>query len=193
MTDLMERPLSAEEKSQAEVLRSWHNVARGVARWRAVHGWTQQELAWRAGTKQSRISEIEGARGNVRFDTLNRVTQALNLEVVLQERSPEPLWLFGEFQPFLACAQVQFSYETQPDLFNDWYRDSPASISFAGDYSYYSMTFQCELCGQQLVELSQQELKDWQVVGEKTARNISDTVARVHGSASLSGLVIESK
>lgn len=82
-----EFPRSAEEKEAVERLRSRMNVGRAIARWRMRRKLTQEEVARRAGTKQSRISELESLHGNVRFDTLDRITRALGLEITLQERS----------------------------------------------------------------------------------------------------------
>lgn len=69
--------LSADEKA----LRSRASIARAVLGARLARTWTQADLARAAGTKQSRISEIEGLRGNPRFDTLQRVLAALDLEL----------------------------------------------------------------------------------------------------------------
>jgi transcriptional regulator with XRE-family HTH domain len=63
------------------------NVARMIAVTRVRLGLSQQEIARRAGTKQSRISELETLSGNVRFDTLDRIAMALGLEVALVERA----------------------------------------------------------------------------------------------------------
>ncbi|MEB8638242.1 helix-turn-helix domain-containing protein [Bacillus cereus] len=43
-------------------------------------GYTQQQLAEFAGTKQGRISEIESGEGNVTMDVMNRVFKALGLQ-----------------------------------------------------------------------------------------------------------------
>jgi transcriptional regulator with XRE-family HTH domain len=79
-------PKTPDEVEAAESLRSRMNVGRLIVRWRMRLGLTQDELARRAHTKQSRISELEGLRGNVRFDTLDKITRALGLEITLQPR-----------------------------------------------------------------------------------------------------------
>jgi transcriptional regulator with XRE-family HTH domain len=65
------------------------NVGRLIIEYRMRLGLSQAEIARRAGTKQSRISELETLNGNVRFDTLDKVAMALGLEVTLRER-PSP-------------------------------------------------------------------------------------------------------
>lgn len=122
MTDLMESPLTPAEEERAETLRSWHNVARGISEWRAARKLTQHELACRAGTKQSRISELESARGNVRFDTLNRVTLALGLEVTLHERQPLPVCtgLEGYIEPKCVHFQNAVDYWSRPHIADKW-------------------------------------------------------------------------
>lgn len=79
-------PLTDREREVAEELRSRINVANVVATARVRLGLTQEELGRRAGTKQSRISELEGLQGNLRFDTLDRIARALGLMVTLVPR-----------------------------------------------------------------------------------------------------------
>jgi transcriptional regulator with XRE-family HTH domain len=62
------------------------NVGRAIVEHRLKLGLSQAEVARRADTKQSRISEIETLGGNVRFDTLDKIALALGLEVTLQPR-----------------------------------------------------------------------------------------------------------
>lgn len=75
--------LTPEEEVVSEQLRTRHEIALAVALARHDKGWSQQELAKSAGTKQSRISEIENAKGNPRLSTLEKVTEALGLEIKL--------------------------------------------------------------------------------------------------------------
>jgi len=79
------------ERAAFEALRSRMNVGRLIAHWRMKRGLTQDGLAQIAGTKQSRISELEGLRGNVRFDTLDKISRALGLEITLQPRTTEKM------------------------------------------------------------------------------------------------------
>jgi transcriptional regulator with XRE-family HTH domain len=64
------------------------NVARAVMFERVAQGMTQAELGTAAGTKQSRISQVEAMKGNPRFDTLDRIAQALGLAVALVPKRP---------------------------------------------------------------------------------------------------------
>lgn len=48
---------------------------------------SQAELARRAGTRQSRISQIETGNGNVRFATLHKVAHAAGLTITLAPRA----------------------------------------------------------------------------------------------------------
>jgi transcriptional regulator with XRE-family HTH domain len=83
----IDKPQSAGVRDAINQLRSRMNVGRLIVRYRMRHRWSQQDLAARAGTKQSRVSELETLGGNVRFDTLDKIVTALGLEVTLQERS----------------------------------------------------------------------------------------------------------
>lgn len=85
--DLLDPKYTDLERSDLEDLRSYINVARTVLDTRLSLGLTQQELGKMAGTKQSRISEIEALKGNLRFDTLDRVARALGLMVTLVPRT----------------------------------------------------------------------------------------------------------
>ena len=79
-------PLTQREREIVDELRSRTNVANAIASARIWLGLTQDELGKRAGTKQSRISELESLRGNVRFDTLDRIARKLNLMITLVPR-----------------------------------------------------------------------------------------------------------
>lgn len=87
MTYELNRPLTDREREIVEELRSRANVANAIARARIKLGLSQHEVGARAGTKQSRISELEGLQGNVRFDTLDRVAQVLGLMIDLVPRT----------------------------------------------------------------------------------------------------------
>jgi len=75
------------ERVELDKLQSRINVARAVLQARLDQGLTQEELGRAAGTKQSRISDLEGLKGNPRFDTLDRVARVLGLMIALIPRS----------------------------------------------------------------------------------------------------------
>ncbi len=50
---------------------------------RSELGWTQRELAKRAGTYQSRISKIETGEHDFRLSTIVKIAEALNTEVLI--------------------------------------------------------------------------------------------------------------
>ena len=86
----MGKPIKATEflsvKSEAvkraeEELRPNLLLANNVFRLRVAAGYSQAELASRAGMKQPRIADIEGAHGNPGLDTLNRLAEALNTDI----------------------------------------------------------------------------------------------------------------
>lgn len=84
--DLLEPRYDQANQVRLEDLRSRVNVARALLAARVSHGLTQAELGKAAGTKQSRVSEIEAMKGNPRFDTLDRVSREVGLMVALVPR-----------------------------------------------------------------------------------------------------------
>lgn len=64
-----------------------YSIARLVLSARAKRCWSQAELAKRAATTQARVSDIENGRGNLRLDTLERVTDALGLALMVRSRA----------------------------------------------------------------------------------------------------------
>jgi transcriptional regulator with XRE-family HTH domain len=115
-------PLTDEELVMVEQLRSRTNVANRVASYRVKMGLTQDELGRRAKSKQARISEIESLRGNVRFDTLDRIARELGLMIDLVPRSqPEPsIVVHNVRESTLAAADVstgplEFDLPVSPD------------------------------------------------------------------------------
>jgi transcriptional regulator with XRE-family HTH domain len=57
------------------------DLARQVLHLRLENGWTQKELAQRAGTKQANISRLENAKLNPSVEMLQRVADALGAEL----------------------------------------------------------------------------------------------------------------
>lgn len=84
--DLLEPRYSSADLALLELMRSRLNVANALLDARLGLGLTQEQLANAAGTKQSRVSEIEAMKGNVRLDTLDRVSRAVGLMIELVPR-----------------------------------------------------------------------------------------------------------
>ncbi len=59
------------------------DLARQVLDLRLKRGWTQQELAERAGTKQANISRLENARLNPSVDMLQKIANAFGVELAV--------------------------------------------------------------------------------------------------------------
>jgi transcriptional regulator with XRE-family HTH domain len=84
--DLLKPRYTPAQRALADKMRSRLNVARAILMARLDQGLSQEEVGKRAGTKQSRISELEASKGNVRFDTLDRVAGALDMMIDLVPR-----------------------------------------------------------------------------------------------------------
>lgn len=54
-------------------------LSKAVVRGRSLKGWSQTELARRAGTKQANISRIESGFANPTLDLIHRILKALDL------------------------------------------------------------------------------------------------------------------
>jgi len=65
------------------------DIANAVLRLRLAKGWSQSELARRAGTKQANISKLENGLGNPTLDFLRRVAKALDTDLSIQFERPE--------------------------------------------------------------------------------------------------------
>lgn len=110
----------------AEELKPIFDIADEVLRLRLAKGWSQSELARRAGTKQANISKLENGLGNPTLGFLRRVAKALDTDLTIQlQRSaprkaqhvilvqeirvvqPEKLWGGASRQSVLAFPWVQ--------------------------------------------------------------------------------------
>jgi len=87
---LLKPAYSSTDRRLVEEMRSGIAVANALLSARLALGYSQADLASRAVTKQSRISEIEAMTGNPRFDTLDRVSRAVGLMITLVPREPLP-------------------------------------------------------------------------------------------------------
>ncbi len=84
--DLPQPRYSPEQLAHLEGRRSWRNVANAILMARIGQGLTQEQVGKLAGTKQSRVSDLESMKGNLRFDTLDRIAGALGLMVDIVPR-----------------------------------------------------------------------------------------------------------
>jgi transcriptional regulator with XRE-family HTH domain len=85
---LLKPKYSSTDRRLIEEMRSRTAVANALLSARLALGYSQADLAFRAVTTQSRISEIEGMTGNPRFETLDRVSRAVGLMIALVPREP---------------------------------------------------------------------------------------------------------
>lgn len=69
-----------------QLARTRQQLGSVIRRHRRQRGWTQAELAARAGTRQATISQIEGGQ-DVRYSTVSDVLAALELELAVRPRS----------------------------------------------------------------------------------------------------------
>ena len=61
-------------------------VARRLRSLREKHGWTQAELAERAGTAQASIARIEAGKSTPKLDLLSRIAAALGTRLEVRFR-----------------------------------------------------------------------------------------------------------
>ena len=77
--ELLRPNYTDKHRELADRLRSRLNIAGSLLDARMSLGLTQEEVGRLAGTKQSRVSEIEAMKGNPTLDTLARVGLAVGL------------------------------------------------------------------------------------------------------------------
>jgi predicted transcriptional regulator len=79
--------LEAELKNNPEYrraerrLKPYYDLALQIIKLRAMLGFTQKDLAEKAGTYQSRISKIESSEFDIRLSTLTSIAEALDRQV----------------------------------------------------------------------------------------------------------------
>lgn len=98
--ELRHGPRTQRAKEAEGRLRGRIGIAKAIIDARLQRQWTQQDLATAAGTKQSRISDLEGVRGNPTLETIERVSAVLGLEFILR-RSRSGLGLMPAGSPAL--------------------------------------------------------------------------------------------
>lgn len=88
----IKRERLADSEAQAAYEAAGRAIALGeqVRRLREVRGMSQVELARRMGTVQSAIARIEAGGVDPKLDTLERLSRALNADLVIELRPREP-------------------------------------------------------------------------------------------------------
>lgn len=84
-----QRPITPEMMAAYERAGQALAIGRRIRQLREARGISQAELARRMGTTQSLIARLELGGAGPRFDTLNRVCRALDLELVVAFRPRE--------------------------------------------------------------------------------------------------------
>lgn len=56
-------------------------LAENILKYRNKKNWTQEQLAFEAGTTSKCISDLELAKRNVKIDTISKVAKALSVEL----------------------------------------------------------------------------------------------------------------
>ena len=82
---LMQDPKVASVQRQ---LQPKLDLGRQILHLRLERGWTQKELAERAGTKQANISRLENGLLNPSVDMLRRVAEALGVDLTISFTMP---------------------------------------------------------------------------------------------------------
>jgi transcriptional regulator with XRE-family HTH domain len=75
---------NAEYQKATEELKYHFAFGNAVLAARLKKGWSQTELARRAGTKQANISRIEAGLGNPTLDLIKKICDTLDLELIFQ-------------------------------------------------------------------------------------------------------------
>ena len=103
-------------------LRPFLEFADDVLETRLERGWTQTELARRAGTDQANISRIESALANPTIAFMQKIAQALDAEVMVRLRSVDDL-------PQIEASVEQASGDVM---------DVSAKVSYVGYQGYFT-------------------------------------------------------
>jgi transcriptional regulator with XRE-family HTH domain len=123
------RRLESDIEYQAAVreLKPILDLADDILRLRLERRWSQSELARRAGTKQANISRLEAGLGNPTVRFIQRVAQALDVELaILLRRRPSVMHEMGELaeQYFSRHVRIASSGTSGSE-------DKPGEVSFA--------------------------------------------------------------
>jgi transcriptional regulator with XRE-family HTH domain len=82
LTDYRRQLMQDSEVAEAEArLRPKLELGRQILDLRLARGWTQKDLAQKAGTKQANISRLENGLLNPSVDMLQKIAEALDVEL----------------------------------------------------------------------------------------------------------------
>jgi len=109
-----------------EERRPFWEIANAVLRLRLAKGWSQSELARRAGTKQANISKLENGLANPTVDFLRRVAQALETELTVRIGPEQPA------QPAPLVYVMQETRTVKPETLWGSHRPQDAMSHWAG-------------------------------------------------------------
>lgn len=73
------------------IVRIPFQIGAAIRRQRKLKGLTQAQLGQKTGLRQATISQLEKGQGGAQLKTLTDVLSALNLELVIQERTTSPV------------------------------------------------------------------------------------------------------
>lgn len=71
----------------SDIVRTPPHIGAAIRRRRKLKGLTQSQLGEKTKLRQATISQLEGGEGGTQLKTLTDVLAALNLELVIQDRS----------------------------------------------------------------------------------------------------------
>lgn len=77
-------------KTMNQMVRTSQQLAAAIRRARRLKALTQAQLAEQCGIRQATISEIERGESEARLGTLMDILTALDLELNVRTRTPEP-------------------------------------------------------------------------------------------------------
>lgn len=131
-----------EDRDRYLAILSFLNVSKRILAKRLDLGLSQEALGKAAGSKQSKVSEIELMKGNPRFETLDKIASVLGLCIDLVPRKAEG-WIdqFASITPTgfttfgsgdTETITVSLGGEFDPSVLNDnWIRAQDANNNFA--------------------------------------------------------------
>lgn len=93
-----EKTITSISEAEKKAIKQKSQMVSAIARRRRMLGWTQAEVAERAGLKQSAVARLENSPQIPRFDTLQKVAFALGLRFELVPDDDEEAAAAEEFR-----------------------------------------------------------------------------------------------